>query len=93
MYNHTSINKKWINSVINCESYSSFEGESSDHRIISLKIHLSLCRNKYITGIMFYLLNPLSWGKRDDSLKALNLMSIKDAVNLSIWMRRLPPLS
>ena len=31
---------------MNCEAYYSFEGVSSDHRIISAKIHQSLCRNK-----------------------------------------------
>ena len=36
------INKKWKNSVMNCEAYSSFEGVSSDHRIVMAKIRLSL---------------------------------------------------
>ena len=36
------INKKWKNSVMNCEAYSSFEGVSSDHRIVTAKIRLSL---------------------------------------------------
>ena len=39
------INKKWINCTLNCEACSSFEGVSSDHRIVSAKICLSLCRN------------------------------------------------
>ena len=30
------INKKWKNSAMNCETYSSFEGVSSDHRIITV---------------------------------------------------------
>ena len=36
------INKKWKNSAINCEAYSSFKGVSSDHRIVTAKIRLSL---------------------------------------------------
>ena len=36
------INKKWKNSAMNCEEYSSFEGVSSDHRIVTAKIRLSL---------------------------------------------------
>ena len=40
------INKKWINSVKNCEAYFSREGVSSDHRMITLKISLSLRANK-----------------------------------------------
>ena len=39
------INKKWNNSALNCEAYSSFEGVSSDHRIVTAKIQLSLRKN------------------------------------------------
>ena len=39
------INKKWKNSAINCEAYSSFEGVSSDHQIVTAKIRLSLRKN------------------------------------------------
>ena len=39
------INKKWNNRTLNCEAYSSFEGASSDHRIVTAKIRLSLRRN------------------------------------------------
>ena len=42
---YTLINKKWKNSAINCEAYSSFEGVSSDHRIVTAKIRLSLRKN------------------------------------------------
>ena len=43
------INKKWKNSAMNCEAYSSFEGVSSDHRIVTAKIRLSLRRNRFET--------------------------------------------
>ena len=39
------INKKWKNSALNCEAYSSFEGVSIDHRIVTAKIRLSLRKN------------------------------------------------
>ena len=39
------INKKWKNSALNCEAYSSFEGVSTDHRIVTAKIQLSLRKN------------------------------------------------
>ena len=39
------INKKWKNNAINCEAYSSFEGVSRDHRIVTAKIRLSLRKN------------------------------------------------
>ena len=39
------INKKWKNSAINCDAYSSFEGVSSDQRIVTAKIPLSLRKN------------------------------------------------
>ena len=40
------INNKWNNCALNCQVYSSFEGVSSDHRIVtSTKIRLNLQRN------------------------------------------------
>ena len=36
------INQKWINSVKNCEAYNTFEGVSSDHRIVTMDTNLSL---------------------------------------------------
>ena len=39
------INKKWKNSALNCEAYSSFKGVSTDHRIVMVKIRLSLRKN------------------------------------------------
>ena len=39
------MNKKWINSALYCESYSSFESVSSDHRIVTVKIRLNLRSN------------------------------------------------
>ena len=39
------INKKWKNSAMNCEAYSAFEGVSTDHRIVTAKIRLSLRKN------------------------------------------------
>ena len=38
-------NHTWINNTRNSKVYSSFEGVSSDHRIVSTKIRLSLRRN------------------------------------------------
>ena len=39
------INKKWKNSAMNCVTYSSSDGVSSDQRIVTAKIRLSLRRN------------------------------------------------
>ena len=39
------INKKWKNSAMNNEAYSSFEGVSTDHRIVTAKIRRSLRKN------------------------------------------------
>ena len=44
------ISKECINSTLDCEAYSSFERVSSDHRIVSTKIRLSLHGNKKQTG-------------------------------------------
>ena len=38
-------NEKWNNSALNCEACSSFEGVSSDHRIVTIKLWLSLQSN------------------------------------------------
>ena len=37
---HVFINKKWKNSTVNCEAYSSFKGVSTDHQIFTAKIQL-----------------------------------------------------
>ena len=62
------MNEKWNNSALNCEAYSSFEGVSPDHRIVTAKIWLNLWRNvaRTIPTIHYYwfLLN-----KRDISNK------------------------
>ena len=39
------INRKWKNSAMNCEAYSTFEGVSSDPWIVTAKIRLSLRKN------------------------------------------------
>ena len=44
------INKKWINSTLDCNACLSFEGVSFNHRIISAKICLSIHRNKKQAG-------------------------------------------
>ena len=43
--NFVFINKKWNHCALNCEAYSSFEGVSSDHRIVTAKLRLSLRKN------------------------------------------------
>ena len=40
------INRKWINSAMNCEPFNSFNTVSSDHRIVTATIRLSLRANK-----------------------------------------------
>ena len=42
--NYVFINKKWNNSALNCEAYSSFEDVSSNHRIVTAKIRQNLER-------------------------------------------------
>ena len=45
------LNKKWKNSAMNCEAHSSFEGVSTDHRIVTAKIRFSLRKNAKRTAI------------------------------------------
>ena len=51
------MNKKWINSTLKCEAYLSFEGESSEHKIVSARIRSSLRGNKKQTGKLTLLVN------------------------------------
>ena len=44
------INKKWKNSAMKCRAYSSFVGVSSDYRIVTAKIRLSLQKNTTLTA-------------------------------------------
>ena len=70
------INKKWKNSAINCEAFSSFKGVSPDHRIVTAKIWLSLRRNatRTTTTIRY------DW--------ALNNRDIRDEYVLALRNRR-----
>ena len=45
MIDYIVMNNKWINRALNSEAYSSFESVSSDHRIVTAKVRLSLLRN------------------------------------------------
>ena len=71
---YTLINKKWINSALNCEVYSSFEYVSSDHRIVSVKIRLSVRKNTTQT---------IKTPHYDLSL--LNNRDICDKYTLTLW--------
>ena len=69
------INKKWKNSALNCEVYSSFEGVSTDHRIVTAKIRLSLRMNAFRTTTVHY----------DRAL--LNIRDIRDKYTLALRNR------
>ena len=71
------INKKWINSCINCEPYNSFCGVSSDHRIVSCNLRLSLRKNKTKNTTK----PPYDW-----SLLAKNQV-VKDAYTIKLYNR------
>ena len=83
------MNKKWINSALNCGSHSSFESVSSDHRIVTAKICLSLCRNTMQTTKTTYydwfLLN-----NRDISNKYMIMLSNKSDVHPEISKTLMP---
>jgi hypothetical protein len=40
------VNRKWLNSITNCEAYSSFESVNSDHRIVTANVRLSVRAHK-----------------------------------------------
>ena len=51
------INGKWKNSAMNCEAYSSFEGVSSDHRIVTAKVRKNATRKATTKHYDWALLN------------------------------------
>ena len=44
------INKKWKNSAMNCETYTSFAGVSSDHRIVTVKIRPKPTKERHMNS-------------------------------------------
>ncbi|XP_038053581.1 craniofacial development protein 2-like [Patiria miniata] len=44
--NYILVRRKWRNSVVNAEAFSTFETVNSDHRVVSMKVKLSLRRPK-----------------------------------------------
>ena len=64
---------------------------SLPRKIIFIVHHCSF--NFLVTGIMFAPLNPLSWGRRNDSPKALDRANVEDMVKLSIRMWRFSVMS
>ena len=61
------IDEKWNNIALNCEVYSSYDGVSSDHQIVSAKIRLRLRKNATRTATtVHYDWSPLNnWHIRD----------------------------
>ena len=74
------INKKWNNSAFNCEAYSSLEGVSTNHQIVTAKIQLSLRKNATLTTITGHYDSAL-FNNRDIKDKyALTLRNKFDAI-------------
>jgi hypothetical protein len=71
------VNKKWINSVSKCRAYNSFvgvssDGVSSDHRIVSTHVTLSLRANKSTKNAI----TPLDWSSLREDENIRNRYSI-----------------
>lgn len=69
------VNRKWINSVMNCETYSSFQSINSDHRIVTAEIRLSLRANKAKQKEV-----PHDWSKlrTDEGIKMTFTVEVKN---------------
>ena len=78
--NYVFINKKWNNSVLNCEAYSTFEGVSSDHRIVTAKIRLSQRKNATRTTTTVHYDSALLNNKHIRDKYALTLRNKFDAL-------------
>ena len=46
---YTMVNKKWKNSVHNCQSYNTFSSLGSDHRVVNMKMKLSFRQSKTVS--------------------------------------------
>ena len=66
------LNKKWNYSALNCEAYFSFKGVSSDYRIVTANIRLSLRRKATQTTTVHY-----DWSR-------LNNRDIRDKYTLTL---------
>ena len=68
------INKKWKNSVHNCEAYNTFSSMGSDHRVVTSKLKLSLRTSKAIsTGVNY------DWAAlRDPDLSDLYTVTVRN---------------
>ena len=84
------VNKKWKNSVKNCEAYSSFSSMGSDHRIMTARLKLELVKlhqKCYLIGIpsvtqLFRIHSPLLFGTGTvDYARTMNLQQITTSIS------------
>ena len=82
------INKKWNNSSLNCDAYSSFESVSSNYRIVEAKIRLCLRRNTARTTTTIHydlsLLNNRDIRTKGVPLKLMDMFTNFGRIVLSI---------
>ena len=69
------VNRKWLNSVMNCEAYNSFESINSDHRIVSAQIRLSVRAHKPKRRTAIYQWDTL---RTDDNIRSQFAVAIKN---------------
>ena len=68
------INKKWRNSVHDCEAYNTFSSMESDHRIVTAELKLSLRTSKAVSTRINYDWTAL----RDPELSTLYTVSVRN---------------
>ena len=69
---HIIINKKWKNSALNCQAFNTFEGVSSDHRIVTSTLRLILRENKKKSSIF----PPFDWSLLTTNMDLQNQYNI-----------------
>ena len=81
------MNKKWVNSALNCEANSSFKGVSSDHRIVTAKIRLKLRGNTALTTTAHYDWNML------DNRDIRDKYTLRSSMHYRRYQKHLPRMT
>lgn len=74
------VHRKWRNSVLNAEPYSSFHFTTSDHRVVSMRV----LKNCYLEYIVLQMCNLTLMKKgKPDQWSFLNIIPVPKSGNLS----------
>ena len=70
--NYILVNKKRINSALNCEAYNSFATMNFNHRIVTARIRLSLIMHKNNSRKNLWLETTTNWSQHQNTIEVQN---------------------